>query len=249
MKGVNNLIESHLKHLKLKGMINDYKGISEIATEKKLTYEEYLSLLLENEVLRKKNSSYKARVDRAKFPYIKELDSFDFSFQPTLDEKKVIQLSSCDFIDKVENLIFLGPPGVGKTHLAIGYGLKANKIGYRVLFLTVEKLLKELGFAKEVNRLSEKLLHYSRYDLLILDELGYVTIDDKEANLLFQLISMRYENKPIIITSNFPFEEWGKIFPNTLVATAIIDRIIHHSHIFTINGSSFRIKDKINKNG
>jgi len=240
-------IEGQMKELKLKGMLSIYGELSERATKGKLQYEEYLALLLEEEIDRKTEGSIKAKIAKAKFPFIKTLEEFDFSFQPNLKDKEVIKLSSLEFIENKGNVIFLGPPGVGKSHLSIALGIKACTAKYRVLFTSTQRLIEELMLSQKDGSLMDKLIAYSRVHLLIIDELGYMPIGRQEANLLFQLISIRYEKGSIILTSNYNFDEWGKIFEDNVVASAIIDRLVHHAKIFYINGSSYRLKDKLKK--
>lgn len=240
-------LEHYLKVLRLPGILLHYRDLSDQATQKKLHYDEYLTLVLEAEVKRKQEASVKTKVTTARFPYVKMIEQFDFSFQPSLNEKEIARLGSLAFIEAKGNVIFLGPPGVGKTHLAVGLGVKACMAGYRVLFLTAQKLLEELTIAKREGNLMGKILAYGRLHLLILDEMGYMPINRDQANLLFQLISMRYEKGSIILTSNYNFDEWGKIFEDTVAAAAIIDRLVHHANIFYVNGSSYRLKDKLKK--
>lgn len=244
---MHNQLEHYLRTLRLKGIIPRYKELAEQAATQKLHYDEYLTLLLEEEVRRKQEASVKTKVTTARFPYIKTLEQFDFSFQPSLNDKEIIRFGSLAFIEAKGNAIFLGPPGVGKTHLSVGLGIKACMAGYRVLFLTAQRLMEELTIAKRDGSLMEKLLAYGRLHLLIIDELGYMPVSREQANLLFQLISLRYEKGSIIMTSNYNFDEWGKIFEDTVAASAIIDRIVHHANIFYINGSSYRLKDKLKK--
>ena len=238
-------IELYLKTLNLTGIIPIYRELSDKATNSKLLYEEYLLLLLEEEVKRKTDSSVKTKIMKSKFPFVKTIEEFDFSFQPGFKEKEVIRLSGLNFIDNRENVILLGPPGVGKTHLAVGLGIKACSLRLRVLFISAAKLLEDLSLSSRNGTLVDKLLMYSRLNLLIIDELGYMPVKKEEANLLFQLISMRYEKSSIILTSNYNFDEWGKVFDDSVVASAIIDRLVHHASIFYLNGSSYRIKDKL----
>ena len=240
-------IEGQMKELKLKGMLFIYGELSERATKGKLQYEEYLALLLEEEINRKTEGSIKAKIAKAKFPFIKTLEEFDFSFQPNLKDKEVIKLSSLEFIENKGNVIFLGPPGVGKSHLSIALGIKACTAKYRVLFTSTQRLIEELMLSQKDGSLMDKLIAYSRVHLLIIDELGYMPIGRQEANLLFQLISIRYEKGSIILTSNYNFDEWGKIFEDNVVASAIIDRLVHHAKIFYNNGSSYRLKNKLKK--
>ena len=247
MHELTRQIEHHMTVLYLKGMLPVYKELSQRAGQRKLQYEEYLALLLEEEAKRKTEGSIKARIGKAHFPYIKSIEEFDFSFQPNLNEKEIIRLSGLEFIEKKDNVVFLGPPGVGKSHLSIGLGMKACMTGYRVVFTTTQTLIEDLMLAQKEGNLMEKIMAYGRLHLLIIDELGYMPVTREQANLLFQLISMRYEKGSIILTSNYNFDEWGKIFEDNVVAAAIIDRLVHHAAIFYINGSSYRLKDKLKR--
>jgi DNA replication protein DnaC len=245
MTELSKQIESQMKFLQLKGLIPLYKKVAQKASEKNLHYEEFLALLLEEEFKRKKESSINARISKAKFPFMKTLEEFDFSFQPNLNEKELISLSGLEFIEKKENIVFLGPPGVGKTHLAIALGILACRAGYRVNFVTTQKLLETLLLAKKDGSFAQKILAFSRLQLLIIDELGYMPISKQHADLLFQLISARYEKGSLIFTSNYNFDEWGSVFDDNVVASAIIDRLVHHCKIFLINGASYRLKNKL----
>jgi len=240
-------LEHYLKFLRLPGILLHYQDLADQATQKKLHYDEYLTLVLEAEVKRKQEVSIKTKVTTARFPYVKTIEQFDFSFQPSLNEKEIARLGSLAFIEAKGNVIFLGPPGVGKTHLAVGLGVKACMAGYRVLFLTAQKLLEELTIAKREGNLMGKILAYGRLHLLVIDEMGYMPINRDQANLLFQLIATRYEKGAIILTSNYNFDEWGSIFEDAVAAAAIIDRLVHHANIFYVNGSSYRLKDKLKK--
>lgn len=185
-------LESQMQALKLKGMLAHYQEVTEKASQNNLSYTEYLSLLFEEELKRKNEGTVKTKINKARFPFIKTLEEFDFSFQPSLREKEIIALSSLDFVEKKENVIFLGPPGVGKTHLAVALGIKACMAKYRVVFITAQKLLEELSLSLRDGSLLDKLLGYSRLNLLIIDELGYMPVSKEQANLLFRLVSMRY---------------------------------------------------------
>src|SRR3990170_3005747 len=225
MSEIITQIEGHMRALNLRAMIEVYRELGERATKGKLQYEEYLAILLEEEVSRKTEGSIKAKIAKAKFPFQKTIEEFDFSFQPSLKDREVIKLCSLDFIEQKGNLIFLGPPGVGKTHLSIAIGIKACIGKYRVVFHTAQRLIEELMLSQRDGSLIKR----------------------EQANLLFQLISMRYEKGSIILTSNYNFDEWGRIFEDNVVASAIIDRIVHHANIFYINGSSYRLKDKLKR--
>jgi DNA replication protein DnaC len=179
---------------------------------------------------------------------LKTLEEFNFNCQPSLNPKEVNRLGSLEFIEKKENLLFLGPPGVGKSHLSVALGIKACMAKYRVVFVSTQKLLEELMLSLKEGTLTEKLLYYSRLNLLIIDELGYMPVSKEQANLLFQLISIRYEKGSIILTSNYNFDEWGEVFQDHVAAAAIIDRLVHHARIFYITGTSYRIRDKLKNN-
>lgn len=236
-------IEEYLKILSLHRIQEIYKQEAENAAKAKLDYIDYLHRLLEQQVLTKIERSINRKTQVAGFPQIKRLEEFDFSYQPKINEKLIRQLVNLDFLSEAKNIIFLGPPGVGKTHLAISIGIKACQARKRVLFFTAEELTAELASAEVSGQLNRKLDTLFRADLLIIDELGYLSLTTQTAKLFFQLISKRYEKGSIIITSNKPFEQWGEIFNDEVVASAILDRLLHHSYPFLINGKSFRLKN------
>lgn len=240
-------LKEQLKVLGLRKIMEIFEQEADKAIKTKLGYVGYLSKLVEEETLAKTDRSINRRIQTAKFPWTKSLEEFDFSFQPSIDEEKILKLADLSFIDKKENIFLLGPPGVGKTHLAIGLAIKACMARYRVLFQSIDDIIGYL-YASLVDRTTGKKLDaLSRLHLLVIDELGYLPMNPEKAKLFFQLISKRYEVGSIILTSNKAFDEWGSIFGDEVIAAAIIDRLVHHSHIFNINGKSYRVKDKLDK--
>jgi len=242
----NSRIDEYLKMLTLHKIGEIYKVESEKAAKAKLGYTDYLEKLLEEQVLTKIERSINRKMQIAAFPQTKRLEEFDFSFQPQINEKLIKELSNLNFLETGKNVLFLGPPGVGKTHLAIALGIKAIEQRKRVLFYSAEKLTEELAAAEVSGTLNKKLESLARLDLLIIDELGYLSLNKLTAKLFFQLVSKRYERGSIVITSNKPFEDWGEIFNDEVVASAILDRMLHHSYPFFINGKSFRLKNMTN---
>lgn len=181
----------------------------------------------------------------AKFPFVKNLNSFDFTYQPSIDKKQITTLASCHFIEYGENIVILGPPGVGKTHLGVGLGIKAIEAGYPVLFTTAAAMIAALTKAAAEGRLEDKLKFYTVPRLLIIDEIGYLPIQRHGANLFFQLISRRYEKEPMILTSNQSFGSWAEVFGDRVIATAVLDRVLHHAITMNIRSNSYRLKDKL----
>jgi len=236
-------MDFYLKSLSLHRIRENYQQESENAAKAKLSYQDYLYRLIETEVMSKIDRSINRRIQLSGFPFVRKLEEFDFSFQPKLDEKLIRELANLNFICDAKNIIFLGPPGVGKTHLAIALGIKACFERKRVAFYSAENLTQILSAHDAAGTLKSVLDTMSRTDLLIIDELGYIELSKKSAALFFRLVAKIYEKSSIIITSNKAFEEWGQIFGDEVVAAAIIDRLLHHSYPFYINGKSYRMKN------
>lgn len=234
----------NLEKLNLYRMSEVLPDFLKIAADRNLTYIEFIEGLLEEEIAYKTEKAIKYKLKRARFPYIKTLDTFDFSFQPSISKKKILELANLSFIDRKENVIFLGPPGVGKTHLAIALGVKACEARYPVLFYTARELIQQLTSSLADRTLDIELKRLVRTPLVIVDEIGYLPIDQLGANLFFQFVTSRYEKGSIIITSNKSFSSWGQIFTDTVLATAILDRLLHHADVINIKGESYRLKDR-----
>lgn len=236
-------IKTQLRTFKLSGIYQSFEERVAYATEKSLPYADFLALLLEDEENNRRDNSYKKRHAKAKFPALKKIEDFDFSFQPSIDKRIINDFLTCRFIQEKKNVVFIGSPGTGKTHLSISLGIKALQKGHKVLFTSTAQMLNDLHTSKADNSYYKKLDYYLNCDLLIIDELGFKKIPQYSADDFFEVISRRYEKGSVIITANKSFEQWGDIFSDSILASAIIDRITHYSSLIKINGPSFRQKD------
>lgn len=242
MSNYNKLL-NNLEALKLEKFRSYLPNYLEEITKKEIPFTEALLELTEKELDFRNERASKIQISVSAFPFEKTLKDFDF--QPSINKTQLLDLESLRFIENKENILFFGTSGVGKTHLAVALGIAAAKKRYLTYFISCHDLIMQLNKAHAENRLETKLKHFSKYKLLIIDEIGYLPIDKQGANLLFQLINKRYEKNSTIITTNQPFSKWGEVFSDVTLANAILDRLIHHSSIIKITGPSYRLKGKV----
>ena len=240
-----NKLLNNLEILKMEKVRNYLPNYLEKVTSEEITFVDALFELTEKEIEFRNERASKIQISVSAFPFHKELSDFDFDYQPTINKKQLYDLETLRFIENKENILFFGNSGVGKSHLAVALGIAAAKKRYITYFISCHNLIIQLNKAHSENRLEAKLKHYSKYRCLIIDEIGYLPIDKQGANLLFQLIARRYEKNSTIITTNQLFSKWGDVFSDPVLANAILDRLIHHSHIIKITGPSYRLKGKL----
>ena len=235
------LLDHHLKTLKLPTFLRDYSKVARQSTAEGLDHVHFLARLVELEMIER-------RIKAAKFPAVKSLDSFDFKAIPSLNKMRVLELARCEWIERRENVIALGPSGTGKTHVALGLGLAACQKGLAVGFTTAAALVHELMEARDERRLLRLQKQLVKHKLLIIDELGFVPLSKTGAELLFETISQRYEQGAILITSNLPFDEWTEILGSERLTGALLDRLTHHVNILEMNGDSYRLNQSRSRN-
>ena len=214
------------------------------AARKEPTYLDFLDEILRAEMASKQRKRVAMGIQIAHFPALKTLDDFDFAFQPSVDQKLVRELATGRFVANAENVLLFGPPGVGKSHLAIALGRACVEAGHSALFTTTAALLAILAKAESEGQLGERLMHFTKPKLLVIDELGYLPFEKRSAHLFFQLVARRYERGSILLTTNQVVTQWGTVFSDEVLAAAILDRLLHHSHTLMIQGDSYRLKQK-----
>lgn len=238
-------LPSLLERLRLKALPTLLPALLAEARAQQMTYEGFLQRVLVEEVQAQDRRAHERRLRAAKLPVRKSLDAFDFSFQPTLSERVVRELADLSFIQSATNVVFLGPPGVGKTHLALALLAKALEAGYSAYYTTLMQLAQDLETVHSPMGRRCLLGRYTQPRVLLIDEIGYARLSAEQAHFLFEIVTARYEGSPILLTSNTSFTEWGTLLSNEVLATALLDRLLHHAEVISINGKSYRMKGRM----
>lgn len=238
-------LEAGLKRLKLRRLRESLGELNELALQEEPSYLDFVAYIVDQEIKAREETQRQKRLQAARFPFLRTLDHFDFTCQTSVSRQTLLDLAQLDWIERRENLILLGPPGVGKTHLAVALGVEAVNAGFRVIFTTVHDLVDRLYKALADDTVSQTLSRILRHDLIILDELGFVDLGDAGSDHLFQLVAKAYEQRSLIVTSNLDFSDWGDLFDKPATAAAVLDRLLHHAHVISLKGDSYRIRHRL----